>query len=637
MAIIRTFRNAVQAAAILEDPIPGSTYLYFQTDGVNKTSLTPQFDVQYNFSPSGALYSNPANDGLIASQQTMNTFGTPILAGSGAGTYNINYIEFTGVLVLNGEVTHCRHFSTATNTYLINLDHAPFFSMDPNYRPKPASYFTDGTSTVAYWVKWNQSNAVNTATQESTRFVVLVNGTSAGIASGATIVTNSNYISSVPNTGITWAHAYPMYRNPSTGNMVWHGLYTTTTYPCAGTGFTLGNAFSQQGSGIPAAVSGATTGGNQNYTNQFVGVSAVDGLVITLQIGTTDDINQQFWKYNDGASTATQLNAFSATPGASGSSVGGNRTTTQGSYKAKFASRWFTDPLTANSRGFYVPYVDTAGNFAPFYFQWNTNTDAFSRNATNCTLSYGSNSLSTYWAPDATQTAAPTTIYGMASVWYNETFTVGSNRYMIFMQLNGTGVTVDSAPKTCTFVCYSVNAADPRILTYHSSIPVPTTPKNIVWLNDSLTILGVFCQNNFYIYTFTESAGWTRTASLPYQFSAVGRDNLGRIWGVEPGPYKWGRVHLISLTVPVTIVVTPDATTYTYAGTPITGNLAVKALDASGNRISTTVKLVIDGGSMLFGGSNYTTTVTTSASADVNAAVTISGGGVSNIIASVSV
>ena len=106
---------------------------------------------------------------------------------------------------------------------------------------------------------------------------------------------------------------------------------------------------------------------------------------------------------------------------------------------------------------------------------------------------------------------------------------------------------------------------------------------------------------------------------------------------VAPGPGQYGRVHLITLTVPVTIVVTPDATTYTYSGTTINANVAVKALDASGNRISTSVKLVIDGGSMLFGGNNYTTTVTTSASSDVNVAVTITGGGVSNIIASVPV
>jgi len=634
VAVIKTFKTGEQAAAILEDPIPGSTYLYFRTDAYNKTSLTPQFDAQYNFSPTGALYGAPPNDILIDSMISMNTFGHPILSGGTTASYNISHIAFTGVLVLNGEVTHCCHFNTGltTNDYRNNLDHAPFFSMDPTTRPKPASYFTDGTSSVAYWVVWNNSNAGGTATLSGTRMVCMVNARSADIASGTTVVTNSRNLGLI-QTGAP--HGYPMYRNPSTGNMVWAGAYQNTAgyYPTGFVGYHTGPAFG------PNSTSTSPSTGNQStdYSVQFVGISLVDGLMITLQNYNQNDYTHYFYKYNDGANTTTQLNLYNTAPSASGSSVGGNRATTQGGVKNKFASRWFTDPLAATSRGFYMPYVDTAGNYAPFYFQWNTTTDNFSRNATNCTVGYGANSLSTYWSPDGTCLANSSTAYAMQTVWFNETFTVGSNRYLLFMQLNGTGQTIDSAPKSCTFICYSVNAADPRVLTYHSSIPVPSTPKNIVFLNDALTILGVFCLNNFYIYTFTEGAGWTRTASLPYQFSAVGRDNLGRIWGVEPGPYRWGRIHLISLSVPVTIVVTPDATTYTYAGTPITGNLAIKALDASGNRISTTVKLVIDGGSMLFGGSNYTTTVTTSASADVNAAVTISGGGVSNIIASVSV
>ena len=634
MAIIRTFKKPMQAAAILEDPIPGSTYMYFQTDGVNKTSLAPQFDVEYNFSPTGNLPTAPGINVDMGFLSSQSNFGQPILSGSTSAQYNISQIFFTGVLVLNGEVTHCRHFITTAGDYRVNLDHAPFMSMDPARRPTPASHFTDGTNSVAIWTQWVNAGSI-TGINEYMRIVTKVNGTSADIAAGG--IPTASIAPSTQINGL-FPHAYPMYRNPSTGNMVYHGLYqqsvTTGIYPCSAAGFHLGQAFAvSSATGITAPASGQLA---NNYTCQFLGVSLVDGYMLTLSIGTTNDFNQVFQKFNDSANTYTTLNTFSTILAAGGSSNGTDRTTTQGSYKSKFASRWFTDPLTANSRGFYVPFVDSAGNYAPLYYQWNTTTDAFTRSA-YCTVSYGGNSLSTYWTPDASAPATISQPHGMQSIWSNETFTVGSNRYLLFMQLNGTGALADATPKACTFVCYSVNAGDPRVLTYHSNIPVPSTPKNIVWLNDSLTILGVFCHSNFYIYTFTEASGWTRTASLPYQFSAVGRDNTGRIWAVEPGPYRWGRIHLISLTVPVTIVVTPDATTYTYTGTPITGNLAVKALDASGNRISTTVKLVIDGGSMLFGGSNYTTTVTTSASADVNAAVTISGGGVSNIIASVSV
>lgn len=637
MAIIRNFRTGLVCAAVIEDPIPGSTTMFFQLDAVDKNTLTPLFDSQINFSmngSAGATVTGNFSDNQITLTNN-NTFGFPILSsgpigGSGAvGTY-----RSTGVLILNGEVTHCRHTSFNTvNDYRNTIDFTPMYSMDPNRIPRQATHFTDGTNSVVYWVHYLHSN-VSTNANNSTSYVMTLNPTSASLLANGYMTTNS-WINASVNTNGYYAKVYPMYRNPSTGNVIWHGQFmnsgTPFGYPSYHPGLTMGNAFSLQASGSHATPS---TGTVQHSTSQWLGVSAVDGFAITMSNSTQNDFTTQIWKYNDSANTATNLINISTTPTASGSSVGGNRTTTFGNFKAKFSSRWFTDPLVANSRGFYMPYVDTAGNYAPFYWQWNTLTDAFTRNS-NCTMNWGGgNNQATFWAHDNTL-GASADLNGMQTVWYNETFTVGSNRYLLLMQLNGAGGLIDSLPNACTFINFSVNAADPRILTYHSRIRVPVTPKNIVWLSNDKTVLGVFTHTTFYIYTFTEANGWTQTAQLPFQFSAVGRDNLGRIWAVDAGPTQWGRVHLITLTVPITIVVTPDATTYTYSGTPINANVAVRALDATGNRISTSVKLVIDGGSMLFGGNNFTTTVTTSASADVNVAVSISGGGVSNIIASV--
>ena len=162
---------------------------------------------------------------------------------------------------------------------------------------------------------------------------------------------------------------------------------------------------------------------------------------------------------------------------------------------------------------------------------------------------------------------------------------------------------------------------------------VPATPKNIVWLSDDKTILGIFCHANFYVYTFSSTSGWTQTGNFPFQFNAVGRDNLGRVWAQDSGP-GYGRLHLLTLNVPVNIVVTSDATSYNFAGTTVTANLTVNTYNYTGARIATSVKLVIDGGSMYFAGNNLTKTVTTSASGDTVVPVTITGGGVSNIIAS---
>ena len=648
MAVIKTFRTALLNAAVIEDPIPGSPYIFFQLDAYNKTTLAPQFDTQINFSSTGALVLGLSGTAMSADtlNGAVNQFGVPIIGGTPITWTTPTW--YTGVLVLNGEVTHCRHMQFNTvNRQENNIDPTVYLSMDPTRVPKPASYWTDGPNNSAVWVhhlrNGGGTGAGASSVYNDTIYAVKVNSTSADLVNGGFMNTKSrgsNGVSAglIPTNSVEFS--YPLYRNPSTGNLIWHGLVsqygspTVSYYPSSFVGCHRGGAFTPMAS---TSTTAPTAGVVINSTNQFVGASLIDGLSITFSNSTTDDITQRFYKYNDASNTFTTLNTITATPGASGSSVGGNRTTTFGSYKAKFSSRWFTDPLASNSRGFFVPYVDTAGNYAPFYYQWNTSTDSFSRNS-NVTINWGGgNTQSTFWTHDTTLASGQSLDYGMQSVWYNETFTVGANRYLLFMQLNGAGGLLDANPNACTFLCFSVSGADPRNLTYHSRIRVPVTPKNIIWLDDSRTTIGVFTHNNFYIYTFSEANGWAQTAILPFQFSAVGRDNLGRIWAVDPGPYQWGRVHLITLTVPVNIVVTPDATAYTYSGSTINANVAVKALDANGNRISTNVKLVIDGGSMLFGGNNYTTTVTTSASADVNVAVSITGGGVSNIIASVPV
>jgi hypothetical protein len=137
------------------------------------------------------------------------------------------------------------------------------------------------------------------------------------------------------------------------------------------------------------------------------------------------------------------------------------------------------------------------------------------------------------------------------------------------------------------------------------------------------------------MFNFTPALGWTLTGSLPYRFWSVGTDSTGRIWGLENSNNAAGIIHLITPSVPVNVVLTPASTTYNYTGTTISSTIGVSTYDQTGTRISTSVKLVIDGGSMTFGGNNLTTTVTTSLSADVTAAISITDGGYSNIIASV--
>ena len=315
-----------------------------------------------------------------------------------------------------------------------------------------------------------------------------------------------------------------------------------------------------------------------------------------------------------------------------GTNQGGYRDQTFGTYIPKFGSKTFTDLSTSSTMGFYMPFVDTKGGFHPLYYRWNQLTDNFTR-VTDITMVYPTDSQGSIWSPDTISLNSYDVNYGMQRLWATETFMSSGTRYLILMQLHGAGGLFDANPTMRTFPTYSIDTSTYKTLTYTGKIEVPATPKNIVWLNDERTILGIFCHANFYIYTFSSNTGWTQTGNYPFQFNAVGRDNLDRIWAQDTGP-GWGRLHLLTLNVPITISVTSTASNYYFAGTAVSANITVNAYNYSGSRIAAAVKLVIDGGSMTFAGSNLTITVTTSASADTLVPVTITGGGVSNVIAS---
>jgi hypothetical protein len=182
-----------------------------------------------------------------------------------------------------------------------------------------------------------------------------------------------------------------------------------------------------------------------------------------------------------------------------------------------------------------------------------------------------------------------------------------------------------------TFVTYSVSSSNYANLTYHSSFAVPATPKNIVWLNDARTLMGIFTHSNFYIYSFNSAVtGWNQTAAFGYQFNAVGRDSLGRIWAQETGTLDYGRIHLLSGPVPATVTAVPASGSYNYSGTNINTTFTVNAYDATSTRIVANVTLTATGSALRFLNNSVqvtSITVTTSASADTTVnAVVISAG-----------
>ena len=645
MAIIKTIRNAQFATALLyEDPVPGATNLFIQNDAYDKTTLAYQFDVAMNFNTLGfysqgtpSIGTNTSGFGIGTSNLLYNSGTVPTVIFPYDAIITSPYSVMTGILQLNGETTHVRHivYNTVAGHWAQNLDIAPFASMDPSRRVKPTNYFTDGINNIVMGNYHHNGNGAATNAAHSHRYWFKINTNSNDLVNSNFVNANAAYFTA--KGGITGDYQmWPIYRNPTTNNIIYTGQwgsYATpnVTVPYSMRGFIQGPAWSPS----PTFAAPATSS-NLSYSSQFVGVSAADGYAIFLENSALNDYTQNFCKLIDtGTQTATNtvLTAISTLPVAAGSSAGGNRALTFGGNLPKYASSTFAE--TGSVTGFYLPYLDIAGNYVPFYYQWNRSTDTFTRNS-NVTVTYASGTFASYFGVDTQYPTATGTVSAMNRLLWNETFTYSDTRYLMFGQLNGGGGVYDGNPTQRTFVCYSVNASDPKLLTYHSSIVVPLTPKNIVWLNDERTMVGIITHTNFYVYTFNGTT-WVQTVNLPYQFNAVGRDNTGRIWAADTGPLGQGRLHLISSTTPVSITVTPASTNYTYAGSTVTSSVAVNAYDSNGTRIATSVKLVINGSSMTFASSNLTTTVTTSTSADTTVPIYIINGGVSNIIASAAI
>ena len=599
MAIIRTNKYLYQVPSLTEDPTPGSSLMYFQLDAFDKTTLAYQMD--------STLLLNPASY-------------LPITFGNSASNVTETMGALGGILMLKGEVTHCRH--TVYNTQSVvgdNIDLAPWASMDPT---RPITHTRSDTQ------------GTNTHMMMSYNFIP---GTVANTTYYNRRLGTGDYSSSPPltNSSITTSHAiFPLFLNTATNNIVCYDAAQGITNPgtTQGAAFTgtFGAAFTFQ---FVTAVSGTKS-------MQFVGTGN-DGYAVFMHVDVGNDYTQNFYRYNDSNNTASVLTSFTAIPTANAATnghAGGARTAVTnggGNFCVKLASRTFTNPNTSKP-AFYVPYFDTNAKYCPQYFEWDKAGATFTRN-TNTTVAYGVGSQATYWTHDAVSAATASTIYGMERAYVNESFVSGGTRYVTLMYLHGAGGVLDATPTQRTFVTYSVNATDYTALTYHSSVVIPQTPKNIVWLDDDRDLMGVFGHTSFYIYSF--SSGWNLTATFPYQFNAVGRDSLGRIWAQDNGPFNYGRVHLLSGSVPTTVSVVPAQSTYTYAGTTISSTIALNAYDATGARMVANVTLTAGSTALKFvdGSSNQVSTITvaTSASADTTVNIAVIGAGSTSITTSV--
>ena len=603
MAKVKGYPGKPDVPAVTEDPRTENGGWFFYGDRHDKDSLSPIFDSSINFGPDGATY---GSHGTSASAQPQQRYRL-------------------GALQLSKQTTSVGLASTASSgSGDYRYDNNAMWSMDPAYQDGGACWkITNGTFTT---VLTAMSNGSTLHMRGWSNLATSTNLSDVGPTSIQSFIGGPMHLAGTPMNGIVPGfgsmdandYFYPAYQWIGIGNS-WPSSYTTYNTSATNLG---------------------------SYVNvQFLGLSQVDQAplyVTTMKGGTTEGVRVQVQRvqWTTTTPTVTQMFTNTTVPAASGTSVGGNNMNNK--IRDKFCSNWFVDPrdVSGNTRCFYFPYFDTNQNYHPFVITWNKTTDVFARE-TDITVATGGLSNTDQLADISSLVSDQPT--HTTSFTYNETFVSGGTRYLTVMHFD----TREQYPNTTgprMFVTYSVNATNPKQLTFHSKVVIPKTPRNLVWLNDAHTMVGIFMVNQFNIYTFNASTGWTLTTTIGEFVYNCGRDSQDRIWYTTNSARFGGAsgtgfmdTHVLTPSLPVSITITPETTSYEYAGTPLNSFVNVSAINAAGVRIATSVKLVIQGGSMTFADNSIVKTVTTLTTGALQVDTIITGAGFTNIIASVEV
>jgi len=596
-----------ETCIVVEDARPGNDGFYIDHVKHDKTSLTPQFQKKLNYQPSAAssAWSFPMESGFTTDyamngQQLALSKMTGSMSGmetDSASTSNYpwpgSWMDMTGTLKM-GTMNLVSNGTQETQIH---------------------SYCN---STYQYIRKWpHMEDSVDLYERNPT-----AGGSNASKGSG-----NAQHSAYLHETVGNDQYVFNWYRSQGNTNMY--------NYPS----YTWGIHYGTFPDAQPSFTNQTFTNMTNEYTVQYLGKSTVDGgyLFVGTKTGTTTSgvhtiVMKAVWSTSY-TPTWTEMFSLSTVPSASGSSQGGNNMNNIN--VVTNCSEVFDDPRgTANTKVFYRNYYDSYRNFHPFVITWDTSTDTFARE-TDITC----NVLSSVHA-DMSGSSFQNGGNNRCEQQNLQTWTGASLRYVCDMKLDGRPMAKDSDAAYRTWVTYSVGASDPKALTYHSKVEMPSTPRSLIWLNDSHTMMGIWFKTNFGIYSWNDTTGWNQTTLLPHKVQNIGRDSLDRIWYIRPSS-KYGstrpELHLLTPTLPVTISVAPENATYTYSGSTITSYINVSAINASGARIASSVKLVIEGSSMTFSDDSTSKTVTTLTTGDLQVATKVISAGFTNVSASIEI
>ena len=595
---------------VFEDPRPSKNTVYLEHQAHDKTTLATKFGgtLRMRTSSSNEDFNAYASGNYIQLQNTSTTSGR---AGS---SYTMGVTK---------EAAYCWHYEGANGaSALNNVDWWNFFCIDPTITSGPMQRIVDSStndelilyqSRISYYNWYYQHAWFNPSSDKEMHEL---NPTTVGGYTGSTNSTDHQQ-------PVFWTVKDPNSDRVSgiSGKFRYNYIYR----PWMGIARNSFSSFSDSNDKFDINLANP-------YWYMYIGQSTQDGQPIYLATHHDTDYTHYVRRHNVSSDNTTTLFSSTSAPAASGTSYGGARTmnATIGQVQ-KISSKHFDDP-GATDKCWYVPYFDTSYNYHPWVFRWDQSNDTFTRDqATNITGDLSSTHMLNL--PGTTNDN-----YGFLGVVWNETFVNGGNRYLTVMYLCGEHRRVDSEASARTFVTYSVDAADPTLLTHHSTVTIPETAKQAVFLNDAKTLLGVFGVDAFYIYNWDNTNGWTLTTTLAEKAFAVGRDSTDRIWMVAGGNDSgYADIHVITPTVPVRITITPAQSSYNHTGSDINSTVDVSAYNIAGERIATNVELSIDGSTMTFSGGATTATVTTSTSAETSVNIVVTGAGLSDIVANVSI
>lgn len=618
MAKVKEFDGNDRVPCVIEDPRPSVSALYFFGRQVDKNTLSPKYEGTINFSNLGQ---------------------------TGSSSY-FNYIT-----------PYSRPVTNSTSRYANGL----YLSLSKGSTSVPG-YMTSRPTTTArsdqYYLDLSSTAWLDDTTPWSSSILPLTDN-SAGTEKGLAMV---QHVASVNTTyGRIWTglsdSTYLHEQRPASMDPNHSSVHRFHLLPKLSD-----NNYSVLGWGM-------TSQGNQydypsdewkcwydyrtNHTNfRTIGTStSFVGNYWTLQcLGYSTQSNQPIFvgnytnsatpyfnicRYNHTTQTSpnvTQLHSFTGNGTIGGTNAGGNSSI---AFRNMRCSHWYDDPRVGagTKKVFYRPWFDSYNNFHPVVVTWDQTNDTFAREddvTITGDLSSVHSDITNIFDTNSSQN------YGMDHFTLNETFVSGGVRYITVMHFQYQDC-LDEGSRT--WVTYSIDASNPKAFTYHSSTTIPVTPMNFYWLNDSRTLMAVLTGVNTYIYAFNSSTGWTQATTITDKIVEIGRDSLDRIWYVTQSEVDstFPSIHLLTPSLPVTVTLVPASTNYTYAGSPINTTLTVNAINASGSRIATDVKLVIEGASMTFADGTTVKTVSTSSTADTTVNVIITGAGYTNVTASIEI